>query len=108
MNMENMRTLNLDQLHPWQIYELRQDLQTIEGRPLSKGASFRFEYAIVSLSAKRSEIHGLDEEDRPVVLRSENWEHREWFERTDNEWRPQKKIVEPNPPVIGDWRDWLA
>ncbi len=112
-DLSNISTLNLDQLHPWQVYILRSAVRDDSGREHPAGAKVSFEKAIVDVYKGNAEIHLLDAHNHPFVVRTQSNAHRQLFERTEEQTRPLKSEltkadISRLPEESHDWPTWLA
>ncbi len=112
-DLSNMKTLNLDQLHPWQLYRLTGSVRDDAGREHLAGEKVSFERAIVNVPKGDAEIHLLTEQNEPFVVRTEGNAHRALFEKLyGEETRPVKetKRVELGglPEAQEYWPAWLG
>jgi hypothetical protein len=112
-DLENLRTLNLDQLHPWQVYLLVSSVRDDAGVEHVAGERVSFEKAIVNVHKGDAELHLLTAANEPFVVRTQANAHRELFEKLyEEETRPAK--VEKRVDITGlpesqeDWPAWLA
>lgn len=112
-DLSKMNTLNLDQLHPWQLYQLTSPVRDDAGIEHLAGEKVSFERAIVNVHKGDAEIHLLTAKNEPFVVRTQANAHRALFEKLyGEETRPAKVEKKVNiaglPEAQEDWPAWLA
>jgi hypothetical protein len=108
-DFSKLRTLNLDNLRPWVIFEIQQPIRTRDGRLCEPGMEFRFEYAIANALTRDAEIHGLGPNDEELIFDAKAGEYRQWFENSGREWRPGKPApIPPTPEQIAEAEALIA
>lgn len=112
-DLSRMDTLNLDQLHPWQLYRLTAAVRDEAGREHAAGEKVSFERAIVNVPKGDAEIHLLTEKNEAFVVRTQANAHRALFEKLyGEETRPvveEKKVdLSGLPEAQEHWPTWLS
>jgi hypothetical protein len=112
-DLSNMKTLNLDQLHPWQLYRLTAAVRDDAGVEHLAGEKVSFERAIVNVPKGDAEIHLLTSSNEPFVLRTQANAHRALFEKLYGEETrpvPEVRLVDISglPERAEEWPAWLA
>lgn len=111
-DLSKMNTLNLDQLHPWQVYRLTGEVRDDAGVEHVAGEKVSFERAIVNVHKGDAEIHLLTAKNEPFIVRTQANAHRALFEKLyEEETRPakvEKKVdITGLPEAQEDWSVWL-
>lgn len=111
-DLNQLRTTQYDQLQPRRVFTVPAGYQTVDGYRCPEGMEFRFEYAIVNVTTKDAEVHGLGPDGRKLVFRTRAGEHRNIFVFTGKEWSHEVKrtpaaVTAPAPSEGGE-AAWLA